>query len=75
LRRLPITSKWQTAVSLVPDGFDENRALADARAALRDNAGARAALHVAAAAVSRMKPEARNILQAQIDKKLEEIRP
>jgi 6-phosphofructokinase len=65
----------KAAVALVPDGLDENLALADARAASEDKAGARAALHVAAAKVSRMEPEAQNFWRHEIEKKLAQLRP
>lgn len=68
-RRL-VLSEAETAVALVPDGFDENRVLAEARLAVGDKAGARAALQVAAIAVARMEPSAREYWRHEIDKKV-----
>jgi hypothetical protein len=65
----------ETAVALVPDGFDENRALADACLAVGDTARARAALQIADAAVARMEPSAREFWQAEIDKKIAAVTP
>ena len=65
----------ETAVALVPDGFEENRALAEARAVTGDKSGARAALQIAAAAVARMEPSAQEFYRQEIDKKLVEFRP
>ena len=65
----------ETAVALVPDGFEENRALAEARAANGDKSGARAALQIAAAAVARMEPSAQEFFRQEIDKKIAAITP
>jgi hypothetical protein len=73
-RRLAL-AEAETAVALVPDGFDENRVLADVRAAVGDKPGARAALQIAAAAVARMEPSAREYWQKEIDKKLAGLTP
>jgi hypothetical protein len=65
----------EAAVALVPDGYDQNCALADARANVGDNGGARAALQVAADAVSRMEPEAQKFWRTEIDKKVATLKP
>jgi hypothetical protein len=65
----------ETAVALVPDGFEENRVLAEARAAIGDKSGARAALQVAAAAVARMEPSAQAFYRQEIDKKIAAMSP
>jgi hypothetical protein len=65
----------KTAVALVPDGFDENRALAEARTAVGDKGGARAALQIAASVVARMEPSAQQFWRPEIDKKLAAITP
>ena len=73
-RRLAL-SEAETAVALVPDGFDENRVLADVRAAVGDKPGARTALQTAATAVARMESSAREYWQKEIDKKLAGVTP
>jgi hypothetical protein len=68
-RRLAL-AEAETAVALVPDGFDENRVLAEARFAVGYKAGARAALQVATIAVARMEPSAQEYWRHEIDKKV-----
>ena len=65
----------EIAVALVPDGFDENLALADARFACGDKAGASAALQAVETAMSRMEPEAQQYWRGEVDKKFAGVRP
>lgn len=63
----------RTAVQLVPDGFDENRALGAALAATGDKAGARAAYMLALRRVADMEPSAQAEWLPKVQKKLAEL--
>ena len=71
----PALAEAETAAALVPDGSDENRVRAEARAASGDKTGARSALHIAATAVARMEPSEQEFWRREINRKLAGVAP
>ncbi len=63
----------RTAVSLVPNGFDENRTLGDALEAAGDREGATAAYRVAMSRVADMEPSAQLRWRPMLEKRMSAI--
>jgi hypothetical protein len=63
----------QTAVSLVPDGFDENLALGGALAATGDPNRARAALLTAQRRIPEMEPTAQEVWRPTLEKRIAKL--
>lgn len=66
-------SDARTAVSLVPNGFDENRTLGDALERAGDLAGAKAAYDVAMGRVADMEPSAQLRWRPMLERRIAEI--
>ena len=66
-------SAARTAVSLVPDGFDANRALGDALAAHNDLEGAKAAYRVAMGRLPEMEPSAQQRWRPMLERRMAEL--
>jgi hypothetical protein len=66
-------SAARTAVSLVPKGFDANRALGDALAAHNDLEGAKAAYRVAMGRLPEMEPSAQQRWRPMLERRMAEL--
>jgi len=66
-------SAARTAVSLVPDGFDANRALGDALAANSDLEGAKAAYRVVMGRLPEMEPSAQQRWRPMLERRMAEL--
>ena len=66
-------SAARTAVSLVPNGFDANRALGDALAAHNDLEGAKAAYRVAMGRLPEMEPSAQQRWRPMLERRMAEL--
>jgi hypothetical protein len=66
-------SAARTAVSLVPNGFDANRALGDALAANNDLEGAKSAYRVVMGRLPEMEPSAQQRWRPMLERRMAEL--